>query len=149
MPNLDQNISERTEGTKRTISDNVPTNASPDKPIEGITTSDDLQEPSDFKLEIISFNDVQPEILNEPEIKLPGYMVYDDWFSIGGQSKPPGLYWHGFTNGQDPKPIDTWVSSLFMQTQLQRMSVMSRLAYYCDLFNPLGDGVNGQCLCIF
>ncbi|MFW2572114.1 DUF927 domain-containing protein [Legionella sp. 29fVS95] len=107
MPNLDQ----RTEGTKRTLRDNVPINDYPEETIEGTTTTDDLQDPSDFKLEVISPHQVSPEILTEPEIKRPGFMVYDDWFSIEGHCKPPGLYWHGFTGTQEPKPIDIWVCS--------------------------------------
>ena len=71
----------------------------------------DLKNLLDLKLEVISPNQVPPENLAEPEIKRPGFMVYDDWFSIDGKTKPPGLYWHGFTGGQEPKPIDVWVCS--------------------------------------
>ncbi|KTD14773.1 inner membrane protein [Legionella gratiana] len=111
MPNIDLEIYEGTKGTERTISDDVLFEGSPKDIVEGTIDTDNLENFIDIKLEVISPNHVPPENLNEPEIKRPGYMVYDDWFSIGGQSKPPGLYWHGFTNGQDPKPIDTWVSS--------------------------------------
>ncbi|KTC81712.1 DUF927 domain-containing protein [Legionella brunensis] len=108
MSNLDQKISERTEGTPN---NNVPINGSPEKTIKGTTTTDNLQDSSNFKLEVISPNQVPPEIITEPKIKRPGFMVYDDWFSIDGHSKPPGLYWHTFNNGEEPKPIDIWVCS--------------------------------------
>ncbi len=111
MSNLEQGISERTKGTERTTNDDALFNGSPKEIIEGTTATDDLQNSSDLKLEVISPSHVLPEILAEPEIKRPGFMVYDDWVSIEGHSKLPGLYWHGFTGGQEPKPIDIWVCS--------------------------------------
>lgn len=111
MSNFDQKISERTEGTERTSSDDILFHGSPVEVIEGTTTVDVSQNLSDFRLEVISPNHVLPEVITEPEIKRPGFMVYDDWFLIEGHSKFPGLYWHGFTGGQEPKPIDIWVCS--------------------------------------
>ncbi|MDP3559023.1 MAG: DUF927 domain-containing protein [Legionellaceae bacterium] len=64
-----------------------------------------------FDLEIIAPTEVPSEFPLEPEIKRPGFKVYDDWFTIEGQSKQPGLYWHGHTGGQEPKEIDIWVCS--------------------------------------
>ncbi len=53
----------------------------------------------------------QSEVLIEPDMERPCYMVYENWFTIHGQKKLPGLYWHGFTGGQKPEPIDVWVCS--------------------------------------
>jgi putative DNA primase/helicase len=111
MSDLDQKISERTGGTERTFSKDEPLNGSLPGTIEGTTTPNDIQNSSEFKLEAILPNHVQPEILIEPEIERPGFMVYDDWFSIESHCKSPGLYWHGFIGGQEPKPIDIWVCS--------------------------------------
>ncbi|CEG61858.1 DUF927 domain-containing protein [Legionella micdadei] len=111
MFELDRKISEGTEGI---ANDTAHFNGSLEEIIqgtEGTLSTEDLQDPSSFKLEAISPHHVPPEISAEPEIKRPGFMVYDDWFLIEGHQKQPGLYWHGFTGGQEPKPIDIWVCS--------------------------------------
>ena len=55
-------------------------NGSPKEVVGGTIETYDLKNLLDLKLEVISPNQVPPENLAEPEIKRPGFMVYDDWF---------------------------------------------------------------------
>lgn len=105
MSSLEQQFSGGTEGTKRTSNDDVPYTGSPEKDIEGTKVTVTLES------EVTSPINTIPEVPAEPEIIRPEFKVYDDWVDIEGQSKQPGLYWHGFTGGKEPKPIDIWICS--------------------------------------
>lgn len=102
---------EGTERTKFIASDGATLNGSLDEIIKGTKEATDLKNSVDFELNVIAPIHIPPEIPTEPEINRPGFMVYDDWFVIEGHLKPPGLYWHGFTGGQEPKSVDIWVCS--------------------------------------
>jgi len=52
-----------------------------------------------------------PRYPADPEVPRPGFAVHDDWFSVNGHRHSPGLYWHDWGKGDDPEPIDTWISS--------------------------------------
>jgi len=45
------------------------------------------------------------------KIERPCFMTHDDWFKVGGNRLRPGLYWHDWTGGEDPQPVDTWIAS--------------------------------------
>lgn len=106
MSNLEQEISDRTQGTEGTINADVEYNGSlkeMTKRTEGTVS---------FELESVYPLESPPDELVEPEIERPSYRVYDDWFKIEGSNKRPGLYWHGYkTSGREQYPVDVWVCS--------------------------------------
>ena len=55
-------------------------------------------------------HDTPPRYPSEPEIERPGYAVHDDWFTVSGKRRQPGLYWHERGQGEDSDPVDTWIA---------------------------------------
>lgn len=112
MLNTNQEQYEGTEGIEGNSNQNAECNDSLEKITEVTQGVDNESIITDiFDLDIISPAETPPEFPIEPEIKRPFFKVYDDWFTIDGHSKQPGLYWHGYTGGQEPKPVDIWVCS--------------------------------------
>lgn len=104
-------LQEKYKVTERTEVEANPVEAiygSPQEVIEGTEVSE-LQISFDIELEAVVPSEVPPDNPIEPEIKRPTYKVYDDWFSMNGHSKRPGLYWHGLTSNGELK--DTWICS--------------------------------------
>lgn len=112
MSNTNQEQYEGVEGIEGNNSDGAVCAGSLEKITEGTQDiTNDSSTETNFDLDFIVPADSPSENPIEPEIKRPGFKVYDDWFTIDGHLKYPGLYWHGYTGGQEPKPIDVWVCS--------------------------------------
>jgi putative DNA primase/helicase len=112
MPNTHQQQYEGIEGTKGNHCYDAECKSSLEKITGGMHDTDkELQTISSFDLELIVPSETPPESPIEPEIKRPSFMVYEDWTLMDGNLKQPGLYWHGYTGGKEPTPIDIWVCS--------------------------------------
>ena len=106
MSNLEQEIPERTQGTKGTINSDVEYNGSLKEVTKGTEGT------VSFELESVCPLESPPDEPVEQEIERPSYKVYDDWFKIEESNKRPGLYWHGFkTSGKDQYAVDLWICS--------------------------------------
>lgn len=89
---------ESTEGTERT-------NHAADK-ISPLGMNEGL-----LMMEAILPREVAPNNMIEAKINRPCFIVHDDWFQLNGKNRAPGLYWHAYTKGKDPQPIDIWISA--------------------------------------
>ena len=102
---------ERTKGTERTTISTKDIERSPTNHEQRTKGTNDQQNRNILELSTIDPLQNPPEKLISLITNRPCYKVHDDWFKSGGETKPPGLYWHGYGGGKDPQDIDIWIST--------------------------------------
>ena len=72
------------------------------------------------------------------EIERPQFATHANWFELDGSRMKPGLWWHGWSSGEDPKPVDTWVSSPIVATAITAAPDGSSWGLMLRFVDPIG-----------